>query len=363
LDVTGQTRQAECLLYGFDTVKVAYYFCTGTAPGIDFVRLGAEKEALRASRTRDPKALQLGNMEFLLQPYGTASGYSFVLTNADYAIELSEFLNPACFVTFRSEALWRESAGVLHERIMAWADSVGLVSIQRESLSRVDFCFDYHLPELDFDEDSFVSRSHKDSQHRNRGRVQTFTLGKSDIVLRVYDKVAEIHEVSGKTWFFDLWQRETDVWRIEWQVRKPILKRFGIRTFDELRAQQGDVLRYLAQEHDTLRRPSADRNRSRWPLHPLWRALQAQIDKLDCLGIYRVDTEASTLAERATRIMISMNGNLKRLAAIHCCQTSNPTLSQKEALEHFSALLLEIQDPFSWRADVEKRATEVRLGK
>lgn len=37
-----------------------------------------------------------------------------------------------------------------------------------------------------------------------------------------------------------------------------ILRRFGIRTFDDLLAGQGDVLRYLAHEHDTLRISSDD---------------------------------------------------------------------------------------------------------
>ena len=112
----------KCLLYGFDTVQVAYYLSTTGGRGLDFARLGAEKESLRAAKTGEPKPICLGNMEFLLHPYGTASGYSFVLTNSDYRIELSEFLNPSCYVTFRSEALWRAGAMALHERFMAWAD-------------------------------------------------------------------------------------------------------------------------------------------------------------------------------------------------------------------------------------------------
>jgi hypothetical protein len=58
-----------------------------------------------------------------------------------------------------------------------------------------------------------------------------------------------------------------------------------------------------------------------------------------------------------------MNGNLKRLAAIFSCQTGRTSLAQKEALAHFSDMLQELQDPFSWRADVEKCTTQVRLGK
>ena len=54
--------------------------------------------------------------------------------------------------------------------------SVGLLqAYQPERLSRVDFTFDYFLPNLDFDEDSFVSVASKDSQHRRNHKIQTFS--------------------------------------------------------------------------------------------------------------------------------------------------------------------------------------------
>jgi hypothetical protein len=54
------------------------------------------------------------------------------------------------------------------------------------------------VPTLDFDEDSFVSLLEKDAKHREHGRPQTFTLGRGDVVLRVYDKVAEVRQQSDK---------------------------------------------------------------------------------------------------------------------------------------------------------------------
>ncbi len=90
------------------------------------------------------------------------------------------------------------------------------------------------------------------------------------IFLRVYDKIAEIKQQSDKVWFFLLWEEDENVWRIEWQIRKAVLKKFGIVTFNDLKNRQGDLLYYLAVEHDTLRIPNNDSNKSRWPLHPLW---------------------------------------------------------------------------------------------
>lgn len=47
-----------------------------------------------------------------------------------------------------------------------WAEALGLKAIKPEELSRADFAFDFQLPEVDFDEDSFVTAATKDSQHR-----------------------------------------------------------------------------------------------------------------------------------------------------------------------------------------------------
>ena len=159
---------------------------------------------------------------------------------------------PSFFVTFRSEALWRDGPYQLHQRLLNWAASVGYVPAKPETMTRVDFCFDYDLPCMDFNEDHFLTLSSKDPQHREDGNIQTFTFGRSDVVLRVYDKVAEIAQQSGKVWLFFLWDQHENVWRIEWQVRKTVLRRFGIHTFQQLGDQAKPLLAYLAHEHDTL---------------------------------------------------------------------------------------------------------------
>ncbi len=207
---------------------------------------------LKAER-RLPEPIILGDSEFLLHPYGSSSGYPYITSNENYKIEFGEFNQPNFFVAFPSQSLWGESAFTLHDRFLSWAESVGYVPYNEEKLSRVDYCFDFHIPEIDFDENNFKSRSTKDSRHREHKQIQTFMFGKGDVALRVYDKIAEINQKSNKAWFFDLWGQNKDVWRIEWQTRKNILKRFEIQIFIDLEMKSGDLLRYLAEEHDTLR--------------------------------------------------------------------------------------------------------------
>jgi hypothetical protein len=351
------------LLSGMDTVECAYYLSTAGAHGLDFEQLAQEKELLRQSKSRNPRAIVLGDKEFLLAPYGSSSGYPFLIEHADAVIAFGEFNNPSFYVKYKSLALWNSGALRLHENFLAWATSVGLVPFKPESLSRVDFSFDYQINPVDFTEDHFLSQSKKDSRFRKDGRTQTIQFGRDDVILRVYDKVAEIEEASQKTWFYDLWGVSQNVWRMEWQVRKPVLKRFGLRTFDDLQSGQGDLLRYLAHEHDTLRRPSADRNRSRWPLHPLWHDLQTHIETFNSLGVYRDLDEAALLEERATRIAVAVYGYLKRLAAIDSVRRNRPVGTTGDTLNLLAGKVGEIHDPFSWDLDVKRRVEQIRMGR
>lgn len=352
------------LLHGFDSVYCAYYLKqNGNYPDF-FELLAVQQESILQTKRKTQKIITLGNSDFLLKPYGTKSGYPFVIENGDFNIQLGEYNKPNFYVQFYSQALWRESAYLLHAKFLKWAASVGFIPYKPESLSRIDYCFDYDQPVIDFDENSFKSKSVKDCKHRGSRKTQTFTFGLGgDIVLRVYDKVSEIKQKSDKVWFYTLWGQDKDVWRIEWQVRKEVLKDFSIATFDDLMAQVGDLLRYLATEHTSLRVPTDDSNSSRWPLHPLWKDLLEKIATLRSLGITRIHGQNSVLEERMMRMAISINGYLKMVAAIHCVQKDKPIINVNEALTVINERIQKLHEPLSWRADVEKRIKEIRLGK
>jgi len=357
--------QPSFLLHGYDTIQCAYYLMPGVyGDYIDFSALAVEKEKLRKAKTKELKVIKMAGMDFLLHPYGSSSGFPFVISNQFFKIEFGEFNVPSFYVTYPSQALWTYGAKALHDKFMQWTKGVRLTQYKPEGLSRVDYSFDYHLPEIDFDEDSFVSVASKDSQHRQDGKVQTFTLGRDDVVLRVYNKTAEIEQQSAKVWFRNLWGGVVeDVWRIEWQTRKDALRRFGITTFDDLFDHVGDLLRFLATEHTTLRTKGTDSNRSRWAVHPLWTELTQQIEQLNSLGTRKTETEPAILEERLMRSAISVYGYIKRIAAIRCLQNDEPMMSKDQAVSVLADMLKRVHDPRTWHAEVEKRMSEMRLGK
>jgi hypothetical protein len=358
-----QEDSLKLLLHGIDTLQCAYYLRPAEEKtGLDFGLLSKTREEIRQTTLKNSVPIKIGINEFLLQPYGTASGYPLVLKNRDFKIELGEFNWPNFFVTFTSEALWRDSAFVLHDKFLKWVESIGFKVFKNETLSRVDFTFDYYLPELDFNEDHFVSRSTKDSQHRENKKPQTFQFGKGDIVLRIYDKVAEINQKSEKVWFFGLWGQSEGVWRIEWQVRKELLKRFGIITFKDLEERHGDILRYLATEHDTLRVPNGDDNSSRWPLHPLWGNLIEKILTLNHIGIERDYKDEEIINERLMRLGISVYGYLKRMAALNCMNANKDGMSFKDALTRLDELMKTVHEPLTWNEDIKRKVKGMQLG-
>ena len=350
------------LISGHDTVEVAYYLHAGNETTLDFDQLVGIKESLKSSKSRNPTLVRLGSEEFLLASHGTRSGYPLLLENESFTLQAGASNQPSFFVTYRSIALWHLGLEALHERFLGWARSVGLVVMQPEAVSRMDYAFDYHLTELDFDEDNFVTGFVKDNQHRKNGTVQTFRLGQGNLVLRVYNKSDEIIESSSKTWLYELWGRDSDVWRVEWQARKEWLRDYGIKTVSNLQERQGDLLTDLVNDHTKLCIKSGDTNRSRWLLHPLWMDLQEQVERMPAFGVERDLNMDALLDHRFMILTVSVYGYLKRVAAIRSLQGETAPASLEKAQHFLSKQLRRIHDPLTWEYDVQRRMNEMRLG-
>ena len=350
------------LIYGFDTVEIAYYLISARDGSLDFDRLVAHRDSLKSSGLRHLSEVTLGTESFGLASHGTSSGYPVLLANETFTVQCGENNIPSFFVTYSSLALWHEGLENLHLRFLAWADSVGLIPSKPETISRVDYAVDFHLPVMDFGADDFVSQAIKDVQHRKNGQVQTFRIGQDSIVLRVYNKSDEVKEQSGKYWLHSLWGYEEDVWRIEYQIRKDTLREFGISSLANLLSQYGVILSRLAHEHTRLTIPSEDSNRARWQTHPLWKLLQ---DHYSTLPIGFNDNEFNRNAHldaRLERCYVSMLGYAKRISAIKALQESSEPLALGKTLSVICGGLRHLYDPLTWRTDVEHRMVQMRLG-
>jgi len=171
------------------------------------------------------------------------------------------------------------------------------------SMSRVDYCVDILAPEFALDPDAFVMHSstnrrdyvakHDDVVNGKSGRVTSVTIGSTRArQVIVYDKRLEVIQKQKSHWW-EIWNktrakaglpelnpkhRYQKVWRIEFRAGKDLLKDvWNIRTwadlfarFGDLCAQTGNVIRYTEPVQ-------SDKNRARWPVHPLWEIACAEI--------------------------------------------------------------------------------------
>lgn len=348
------------LLHGLDSLYVCYNLDLATS-AIDFAELEYRKQLAR-DREDDKAVIELGGERFKVRASGQHP-YRFVLENKDFAFALAERMHPSLKVHFYSEALWRDGVEALHARVMAWADAIAAKTLKYEQVTRADWAFDFELPVIDFSEDHFVTRARKNSKWRDGQHVQTFTLGTGDTVLRVYDKVAEIENASNKAWFYELWGQRENVWRVEFQIRSERLKAGGIRTLADLQDLQGDLLKQLASSHTTLRRPNGDSNRARWPLHPLWCALEAAIEAMPQFGLCRHYEPGNVLEYRYRKAAQMLYGYLKGLGALSALMRPH---GRAPSLDELIAKLPQAVGPFHtemhWTSEIERRVRQYELG-
>jgi hypothetical protein len=92
--------------------------------------------------------------------------------------------------------------------------------------------------------------------------------------LRIYDKSKEIIK-SNKQWFGTIWNTDdlTNIWRVEFQIRRSVLHQYRIRDLAGLWDTIGSVWCYLTSEWFSLRLPDNDKAERRTVL-PWWQAVQ-----------------------------------------------------------------------------------------
>lgn len=217
---TIEAKIIEPLAAGVDSLYVSYYL---DGLGIDFEALAFEKEKLRLDKGRDYAELSLGGETFALSR-GAQRPYSYRLSTRAFTVALGPRIQPNCHVQFSSEALWLEGLEGVTERFKRWFTALGATQTHPEVIARADMAFDFHIPHIDFSYENFLTQAGKDARWSQNRLPQSYQFGIGDVVWRFYDKVAEIAQQSDKHWMFDIWGRETEVWRAEVQVRGPRLR-------------------------------------------------------------------------------------------------------------------------------------------
>lgn len=353
------------LTSGIDSLYVGYNFDL-TGGQVDFDDLDYRKALLKDDPKRKAVDYKIGNLRLGLTPSG-AYPYAHILTQRYFRMKLARRMEPSCMVEYASEGLWADGVTALTDIIADWSQSCGLITIKPDAVSRLDYAFDYWIPNPDFVIDHFVSRSRKDNQWREHGNIQTLQFGSGDVVVRIYHKSAEIEQQSGKRWFYQIWGLDEverkQVWRIEFQFRRAALRKGGINSVCDIKDQLGDILREAAIGHTSLRTPGGDGNRSRWPYHSLWQDLLKQISSLPQVGLCHNIHRKEVLALRERRLMQSLTGNLKALAALRDLQSAREKPPDiYETLDEIARFAERELHDHEWNEDVKDRIRKYENG-
>ncbi len=194
---------------------------------------------------------------FTIKPNGT-KGFSWILNGADFTYKIANSVQPGSrpngMIEFRSEALWRLGpADVLRIALNIIEANGG--HIIKANLSRVDLCLDFLMPEERWAQDLadfVVSRATDSGIYKRNNKLTGIRIGKGIISARLYDKPLEIEQQSKKVWMFDIWGLEEvpegkKVIRIEFQLRREVLKELGIKTANDLLQKNDQVWAYCTK--------------------------------------------------------------------------------------------------------------------
>ena len=175
-------------------------------------------------------------LDWNLQRTGT-SLYNFRLVAGDVSLLLNRRAPNGSVPNLRIEigSLTSQTALVQTLKdIRLWMERKGGI-VLKEQVTEVHLACDFiglDIKTLGIENgEKWIQRAQSFNVHHNHRKLTGISLGKGDIMLRIYDKVEELKRSENKQEVFaDLWQvakyDDLPVTRVEYQLRRPVLKEF-----------------------------------------------------------------------------------------------------------------------------------------
>lgn len=194
-------------------------------------------------------------------------------------------------------------------------DAAGIVGSLH--VARLDLHSDWQGLEFKAHERSnFVTYSDRRALYEVAEEMSGLNFGKrgGKVYARIYDKSREIVD-KGHDWWPDVWgaayEPEQRVTRVEFEFSRAGLREFCIDTPADALARVGEVWAYACENWLSLRVPTGDETRSRWPVDPRWQAVQRSSLAGGCAPAHRIkagqrEGELRTFRKLATGVLSSM---------------------------------------------------------
>ena len=300
------------LRFGVDTLECTF---KGEMNAEAATRIATAKA--HAKSCDGPVPVSIGDRVLFVQPKG-AGFYPWLLTDRRILLPANGTNGgpPPCSIRFRADALATFGHRELYDEARKTASILGFAF--PNTLSRIDLAVD--VQGVAFNDqvmDGLVCPATYRARHED-GEGLTYQFGKGDIVLRVYNKTAQLKAYPRKRGYSEVWEtcvgyeRDVDVWRIEYQFRGQALSEFGCRdvhsSFDRLPGLYAAGLGW-----GQLREPTPDTNKKRWPIHPWWNHIESSLDVSRPVSRIRVQSrilEQDALRHRLVGIVAAYGAHL-----------------------------------------------------
>lgn len=266
-----------------------------------------ERRKKLAQATGETNELLLAGMTFHMSPKG-GGFWAYSMRNDEMIVQLGTAKNlPPMKVHLLARGLAEVGVSKLWSKAREIADELGL---KFQNCTRVDVALDFQGDFLTFEESLNITC---DAPFRpvypNTVQPETYQFGKGDIVVRLYRKSIEI-AAKGKEWWVFVWrlcdgyQEGEPVHRAEVQLRGKVLREYGMHSVEEVIDSLPELFA-AGLEWCSLRVPTDDSNKSRWPEDPRWTALRTAFNPSRALGRVR-PAQAIIEYDKAVKRMVAL---------------------------------------------------------
>lgn len=246
---------------GIDTLT---FSVTGEWKSIEwFSYFASLKKEAQETSLEVPGTIRTDNLpegwSFRMKPSGT-DGYEWLLNSNDYTLRIGKWATattkPNVIVEIRAETLWRLGTEEACSMILTMLSDMG-IDIAVAKPSRVDLCLDILLPESLWKReliDYVVTRAdERNTYMTKKNSISGFIFGKKHLMARLYDKPLEIKKKSQKYWMYDIWgideiPRHKVMVRVEYEIKRAILRQMRIKTMAELFEKQASLWVYCTKK-------------------------------------------------------------------------------------------------------------------
>ncbi|MCE5333493.1 MAG: hypothetical protein LLG06_02785 [Desulfobacteraceae bacterium] len=277
-------NKARNLITGIDSLDLGLYVQWGSS-WVERLRMLDGFKQLAQKENGGLLVQMHPERQCLIHAGGKGNNYRFHLEYPGYHLFIAKAAcgtkSPNVYVSFNSKALWMGDIEKNLSEIEEDLKTIGKGKIECIKCSRCDLTADFLIPgglSSEFLQSHKVTRSRKSKSYLNGEELETFYAGDADgpVQLRIYNKTREIASNGKKDWFWQLWDvgPGTVVWRVEFQLRRPVLKEFGVNTLAELQEKAGGIWKYLTEKWFTLRFLDNESTERR-TVHPIWKEVQA----------------------------------------------------------------------------------------